>query len=174
MQSCYIISAIGKIRLESVTHLTLTLVHMIYSISSENGFWNVKELVLIQIHSLDLARNRNITDRTWPFNFTTWGHKSSVTHTQSHCGVFIRSSSSGFTCTQEHGLLEGISFHRSHLKLIKNSGDRLCSEREQFTLEHKCLQISQLSHCGNWFKPVEASVSVLFSLYWIFSSKQGC
>lgn len=64
-----------------VTHLTLTLVQMIYSISSENGFWKVKELVLIQIHSLDLERNRNITDRTWPFSFTTCGHKSSKSNT---------------------------------------------------------------------------------------------
>lgn len=44
--------------------------------ASEKGFWKVKELVLIQIHSLDLERNRNITDRTWPFSFTTCGHKS--------------------------------------------------------------------------------------------------
>lgn len=56
-----------------MTHLTLTLVQIIYSISSENGFWKVKELVLIQTHSLDLERNRNITDRTWPFSFTTCG-----------------------------------------------------------------------------------------------------
>ncbi|TNN80977.1 hypothetical protein EYF80_008633 [Liparis tanakae] len=48
---------------------------MIYSISSEKGFWKVKELVLIQIHSLDLERNRNITDRTWPFSFTTCGRE---------------------------------------------------------------------------------------------------
>lgn len=53
-----------------VTHLTLTLVQMIYSISSENGFWKVKELVLIQSHSLDLERNRYMTERTWPFSFT--------------------------------------------------------------------------------------------------------
>lgn len=53
------------------THLTLTLVQMIYSISSENGFWKVNELVLIQIHSLDLERNRYMTERTWPFSFTT-------------------------------------------------------------------------------------------------------
>lgn len=54
-----------------VTHLTLTLVQMIYSISSENGFWKVKELVLIQIQSLDLERKRYMTERTWPFSFTT-------------------------------------------------------------------------------------------------------
>lgn len=59
---------------------------MIYSISSENGFWKVKELVLIQIHSLDLERNRNITDKTWPFSFTTWGHKSNMSNT--HTAVF--------------------------------------------------------------------------------------
>lgn len=76
VQSCYVISSIGKISLERVTHLTLTLVQMIYSISSENGFWKVKELVLIQIHSRDLERNRNITDRTWPFSLTTCWHKS--------------------------------------------------------------------------------------------------
>lgn len=64
---------------ECITHLTLTLVQMIYSISSENGFWKVKELVLIQIHSLDLERNRNITDRTWPFSFTTCAQIHQVT-----------------------------------------------------------------------------------------------
>lgn len=46
------------------THFTLALVQMMYSISSEKGFWKVKELVLIQIHSRDLEWNRNITDRT--------------------------------------------------------------------------------------------------------------
>ena len=54
-----------------VTHLTLALVQIMYSISSEKGFWKVNELVLIKIHSLDLERNRNITDSTCPFSFTT-------------------------------------------------------------------------------------------------------
>ncbi|MGH0186262.1 UNVERIFIED_CONTAM: hypothetical protein FKN15_020784 [Acipenser sinensis] len=44
---------------------------MMYSISSEKGFWKVKELVLIQTHSLLLDRNRNITDRTCPFSLVT-------------------------------------------------------------------------------------------------------
>ena len=78
MKSCY----------TRVTHLTLTLVQMIYSISSEKGFWKVKELVLIQIHSLDLERNRNITDRTWPFSFTTWRHRVQGAK-QSYTCVFI-------------------------------------------------------------------------------------
>lgn len=47
-----------------LTHLTLTLVQMIYSISSEKGFWKVKELVRIQIQSLDFERNRYMTERT--------------------------------------------------------------------------------------------------------------
>lgn len=46
------------------TNLTLALVQMMYSISSEKGFWKVNELVLIKIHSRDLERNRNITEST--------------------------------------------------------------------------------------------------------------
>ena len=59
----------------SATHLTLVLVQMMYSISSEYGFWKVKLLVRINIHSRFFMRNRYITDRTWPFNFTTWGRE---------------------------------------------------------------------------------------------------
>lgn len=46
------------------TYLTLALVQMMYSISSEKGFWKVKELVLIQSQSLVLDRKRNMTDST--------------------------------------------------------------------------------------------------------------
>lgn len=53
------------------TYFTLVLVQMMYSISSEYGFWKVKELVRIQSHSRFLDRKRNMTDKTWPFNFTT-------------------------------------------------------------------------------------------------------
>lgn len=45
-------------------HLTLVLVQMMYSISSEYGFWKVNELVRIRIHSPDLVQKRNMTDRT--------------------------------------------------------------------------------------------------------------
>lgn len=63
------------------THFTLALVQMMYSISSEKGFWKVKELVLIQIHSRDLEWNRNITDRTWPRSFTTYNeYQKSLTN----------------------------------------------------------------------------------------------
>lgn len=83
----------------NATHFTLTLVQMIYSISSEKGFWNVKELVLIQIHSLTLERNRNITDRTWPFSFTTWGHAITNTLTKLHpltAFIFIKRNENSF------------------------------------------------------------------------------
>lgn len=63
------------------THLTLTLVQMIYSISSENGFWKVKELVRIQIQSLDLERNRYMTERTWPFSFTACNKANTPVYT---------------------------------------------------------------------------------------------
>lgn len=46
------------------TYFTLVLVQMMYSISSEYGFWKVKELVRIQSHSRFLDRKRNMTDRT--------------------------------------------------------------------------------------------------------------
>lgn len=62
--NAFVICWIGLCNHVCLTHLTLTLVQMMYSISSENGFWKVKELVRIQINSLDLVRNRNITDRT--------------------------------------------------------------------------------------------------------------
>lgn len=39
----------------------------------------MKELVLIQIHSLDLERNRYMTERTWPFSFITC-NESSMSH----------------------------------------------------------------------------------------------
>lgn len=71
VEAGYTTNGIGGRAGGHVTHLTLTLVQIIYSISSENGFWKVKELVLIQIHSLDLERNRYMTERTWPFSFTT-------------------------------------------------------------------------------------------------------
>lgn len=53
------------------TYLTLVLVQMMYSISSEYGFWKVKLLVRINTHSRFLVRNRYMTDSTWPFSFTT-------------------------------------------------------------------------------------------------------
>lgn len=52
-------------------HLTLVLVQMMYSISSEYGFWKVNELVRIRIHSPALVQKRNITERTCPRSFTT-------------------------------------------------------------------------------------------------------
>lgn len=83
-----------------MTHLTLTLVQMIYSISSENGFWKVKELVLIQIHSLDFERNRYMTERTWPFSFTTCNESNtSVVYTLARKGLNARL---GCTQTKSH------------------------------------------------------------------------
>lgn len=80
VEARYTTKGVGGRAAGQVTHLTLTLVQMIYSISSENGFWKVKELVLIQIHSLDLERNRYMTERTWPFSFTTCNENTSVVH----------------------------------------------------------------------------------------------
>lgn len=54
--------------------MTLVLVQMTYSISSEYGFWKVKLLVRISSHSRLFVRNRYMTDSTWPFSFTTCRH----------------------------------------------------------------------------------------------------
>lgn len=54
--------------------MTLVLVQMTYSISSEYGFWKVKLLVRISSHSRLLVRNRYMTDSTWPFSLTTCRH----------------------------------------------------------------------------------------------------
>lgn len=53
----------------------LVLVQMMYSISSEYGFWKVKLLVRISNHSLFFIRKRYMTERTWPFNFNTCTRK---------------------------------------------------------------------------------------------------
>lgn len=80
----------GHVKQQKATHLTLTLVQMMYSISSEKGFWKVKELVLIQSHSLDLERNRYMTESTWPFSFTTCNESS-----RSHVYVLGRNRFNG-------------------------------------------------------------------------------
>lgn len=51
--------------------MTLVLVQMTYSISSEYGFWKVKLLLRISTHSRFLVRSRYMTDSTWPLSFTT-------------------------------------------------------------------------------------------------------
>lgn len=62
-------------KINKKTHLMLVLVQMMYSISSEYGFWKVKLLVRISNHSLFFIRKRYMTERTWPFNFNTCTRK---------------------------------------------------------------------------------------------------
>ena len=54
-----------------MTHLFELFVHTMYSTSSVYGFWKLKQLVLSHTQSRFLARNRYITDITWPFIFNT-------------------------------------------------------------------------------------------------------
>jgi hypothetical protein len=78
LNCCYCVNS-NITREQQLTHLFVAtvLVQTMYSISSVYGFWKLMLLVRSQIHSWVLAaRNRYITDITWPFNFSTVKHST--------------------------------------------------------------------------------------------------